>query len=136
MFSSPLGSTTWISASKAWLESPLSRSPMSSGRMPSVTRRAPPSRSRRESDDSSHAFDAEIQVVEPKGDENTVHLQFLEEGFERSFTATTDGMTAVESGERVTIRIPEDAIHVFDAADGRALFNRRIDDADEVDLRT
>ena len=45
-------------------------------------------------------------------------------------------MTAVESGERVTIRIPEDAIHVFDTADGRALFNRRIDDADEVDLRT
>ena len=90
----------------------------------------------RESGDSSHAFDAEIQVVEPKGDENTVHLQFLEEGFEQPFTATTDGMTAVESGERVTIRIPEDAIHVFDAADGRALFNRRIDDADEVDLRT
>jgi multiple sugar transport system ATP-binding protein len=89
----------------------------------------------RESGDSSHEFDAEVQVVEPRGDENTVHLQFLEEGFEQSFTATTDGMTAVESGERVTVRLPEDAIHVFDADDGRTLFNRRIDDADEVDLR-
>ena len=89
----------------------------------------------RESGDSSHEFDAEVQVVEPRGDENTVHLRFLGDGIEHSFTATTDGMTAVESGERVTVRIPEDAIHVFDAADGRTLFNRRIDDADEVDLR-
>ncbi|MFC6717622.1 ABC transporter ATP-binding protein [Natrialbaceae archaeon GCM10025810] len=87
---------------------------------------------------NGHEVSATITVVEPTGDENIVYLSLDdEEGVsvtERvdgdvsdTIIATVDGMTRVESDDRVAAHIPEDAIHVFDAESGDALHNRRVD---------
>jgi multiple sugar transport system ATP-binding protein len=80
----------------------------------------------RSTDGGDHAFEALVDVVEPRGDENTVHLEFAaDEG--ASFTATVGGMVDIESGDEVVVALPEDAIHVFDAGSGEALRNRRLE---------
>ncbi|MGB9955445.1 xylose/arabinose ABC transporter ATP-binding protein XacK [Haloferax prahovense] len=71
-------------------------------------------------------FDAEVVVVEPQGNENTVHLRFAEGGEGARFTATTTGRSRVESGDRTTVSFPEDAIHLFDGETGNALKNREL----------
>ncbi|MCU4753355.1 sn-glycerol-3-phosphate ABC transporter ATP-binding protein UgpC [Halobacteria archaeon AArc-curdl1] len=80
-------------------------------------------------DGESHAFDANVDVVEPMGDENNVYFT-LEDG---SFTATVHGFHSVDAGTRVTVRFPESAIHLFDAETGEAVHNRSLEDvADET----
>ena len=76
---------------------------------------------------NEHDFTARVIVVEPMGNENTVHLEFDGEEGAR-FVATVSGMQRVREGEDVTVRLPEDAIHVFDAETGEALHNRRLED--------
>ncbi|MBV0923339.1 ABC transporter ATP-binding protein [Halomicroarcula limicola] len=78
-----------------------------------------------------HDYDAVVDVVEPRGNENTVHLTF--DGSEEShFIATVDGMRDVEGGERVAVRFPEEAIHVFDSRSGEAVRNRNLDSVEKV----
>jgi len=72
-----------------------------------------------------HDFETVVDVVEPMGDENTVHL-LVGDGDE-SLIATTDGFTRIAAGDTVVARIPEDAIHVFDRASGEALHNRSLE---------
>ena len=72
-----------------------------------------------------HDFEPVVDVVEPMGDENTVHLQFGDDG--ASIIATVGGFTQVAPGDNVVVRIPEDAIHVFDRASGEALHNRSLE---------
>jgi multiple sugar transport system ATP-binding protein len=72
-----------------------------------------------------HEFAADVVVVEPMGSENSVHLQF---GEGASFVASVGGMQRVREGETVTVRLPEEAIHVFDVETGEALHNRRLED--------
>jgi multiple sugar transport system ATP-binding protein len=72
-----------------------------------------------------HDFETVVDVVEPMGDENTVHLQFGKGG--TSIIATVDGFTQVATDDSVVVRIPEDAIHVFDRASGEALHNRSLE---------
>ena len=72
-----------------------------------------------------HDFKTVVDVVEPMGDENTVHLQFGKGG--RSIIATVDGFTQVATDDSVVVRIPEDAIHVFDRESGEALHNRSLE---------
>ena len=80
-----------------------------------------------------HDFDTVVDVVEPMGDENTVHLQFGRDG--GSIIATVGGFTRVATGDDVIVRIPENAIHVFDRASGEALHNRSLEsDALSVEL--
>ncbi|QSG10978.1 ABC-type spermidine/putrescine transport system,ATPase component [Halapricum desulfuricans] len=79
----------------------------------------------------AHEFLATVGVVEPQGDENTVHLAF--EGQERTeseLTATIGGMRSAEEGASVGIELPENAIHVFDAETGNALHNRSLQDVE------
>ncbi|MFC4437616.1 MULTISPECIES: ABC transporter ATP-binding protein [Natrialbaceae] len=76
--------------------------------------------------EDGHAVPATVTVVEPTGDENIVYLT-LGEGDGETAIATIDGMSRIESGERVVAYIPEDAIHVFDAKTGEALHNRRVE---------
>jgi multiple sugar transport system ATP-binding protein len=73
----------------------------------------------------NHDFETVVDVVEPMGDENTVHLRFGESG--ASIIATVGGFTQVAPGDNVVVRIPEDAIHVFDRASGEALHNRSLE---------
>jgi multiple sugar transport system ATP-binding protein len=72
-----------------------------------------------------HDFETVVDVVEPMGDENTVHLQFGEGG--TSIIATVGGFTQVATDDSVVVRIPEDAIHVFDRESGEALHNRSLE---------
>ena len=72
-----------------------------------------------------HDFETVVDVVEPMGDENTVHLQFGQGG--TSIIATVGGFTQVATGDNVVVRIPEDAIHVFDRTSGEALHNRSLE---------
>ena len=73
----------------------------------------------------AHDFETSVDVVEPMGDENTVHL-LVGDG-EKSLIATTDGFTRIAAGDTVVARIPEDAIHVFDRDSGEALHNRSLE---------
>ncbi|RBI59032.1 sugar ABC transporter ATP-binding protein [halophilic archaeon] len=96
-----------------------------------------PGRSDRESD--GHDFRTVVDVVEPMGNENNVYLRFAtvrDEGLtvegrateeRRTFVVTLGGMRTVEAGEEVVARIPEEAIHLFDAETGEALRNRVLD---------
>ncbi|MFO8116025.1 MAG: sn-glycerol-3-phosphate ABC transporter ATP-binding protein UgpC [Halorubrum sp.] len=73
-----------------------------------------------------HAYAATVDVVEPMGDENVVHLT-LADGPE--LVATVDGLRQIESGADVVVRVPENAIHVFDGESGDALHSRSLDAA-------
>ncbi|MFC6862566.1 ABC transporter ATP-binding protein [Halomicroarcula sp. GCM10025817] len=81
---------------------------------------------------SDHDYDAVVDVVEPRGNENTVHLHF-EAGDHESFIATVEGMRTVAAGDAVTVRFPEEAIHVFDGATGEAIRNRDMDTVEQIE---
>ncbi|RDZ63175.1 sugar ABC transporter ATP-binding protein [Haloferax sp. Atlit-12N] len=76
---------------------------------------------------ADHAYETTVDVVEPMGNENAVYLEL---GGERRFVATVGGMRRVEAGESVVARIPEDAVHLFDATTGETLQNRSLESAD------
>jgi multiple sugar transport system ATP-binding protein len=83
-----------------------------------------------------HDFEVEVDVVEPMGDENTVYLTFgdrEEASDEETIVATTNSMRQLTRGQRLVVRFPEEAIHVFDRRTGEALHNRSVIDADEAD---
>ncbi|WP_132060123.1 ABC transporter ATP-binding protein [Halorussus amylolyticus] len=84
-------------------------------------------------------FRATVDVVEPMGNENTVYLAFdagdVSETAGASadaetFVVTVSGMRRVEAGQQVVVRIPEDAIHLFDRETGEALHNRELETAE------
>ncbi len=76
---------------------------------------------------ADHAFAATVDVVEPMGDENVVHLSVVD-GPE--LIATVDGLRRIDAGSDVTVTIPEEAIHVFARNSGEALHSRSLDDAE------
>jgi len=75
---------------------------------------------------SAREFEAAVDVVEPMGDENTVYLTFVGNEDE-TIVASVGGLQEVSRDERVAIRIPEDAIHVFERQTGAVLHSRRLD---------
>ncbi len=77
--------------------------------------------------DPDHAFEATVEVVEPTGSENVVHVE-LAAG--PSVVATVDGLQQVRAGETVSVGIPGDAVHLFDARSGSALHSRSLDSVD------
>ena len=81
---------------------------------------------------ADHAFTATVEVVEPMGDENVVHLS-IADGPE--LIATVDGLRRIDAGTDVTATVPEDAIHVFDSDSGEALHSRSLDDAELNETR-
>jgi len=77
-------------------------------------------------------FPGVIDVIEPHGNENAVHLRFAEAATDETFTATVDGMRHLTGGQDVSVSFPEDAIHLFDAATGEALRNRIVEEVEQV----
>ena len=79
----------------------------------------------------NYQFEVTVDVVEPRGDENTIHLTF-----DRSvddpvtFTATVSGLRDVSAGDEVIATFPPDSIHLFDTDTGVALHNRTFDSED------
>ena len=82
-------------------------------------------------DSSEATFEAAVDVVESLGDEQAVHLYV--EGTDQVFTVMVDGMRRVERGETVGVRVPDDAIHLFDPESGRALVGPTRYDAEAVE---
>jgi multiple sugar transport system ATP-binding protein len=81
-----------------------------------------------------HHYRTTVDVVEPMGDENTVHLAFDEAGEgERTFVATVSGMRQVEAGQPAVVHIPEEAIHIFDGNTGEALKNRELESVETLE---
>jgi len=86
-----------------------------------------------ESDESEHnLIPATVDVVEPHGDENAVHLR-LGDSDEANLTVMVDGMRYLASGQDVGVRFPPDAIHLFDGATGDALHNRELTNVEQVE---
>ena len=75
-----------------------------------------------------YQFEVTVDVVEPRGDENTIHLTF-----DRSvddpvtFTATVSGLRTISAGDEIIATFPPDSIHLFDADTGVAVHNRTFD---------
>ena len=81
--------------------------------------------------DDDPTFVAGVDVVEPMGDENVVHLTAGDE----TLVATVPGMRRVESGTEVGVSLPPETVHLFDGQTGEALRNRVVDDeAERVSL--
>lgn len=81
--------------------------------------------------ETDHDFRATVDVVEPMGNENQVHLAFDAGATSETLIVTISGMRVVESGQGVVTRIPEDAIHLFDRDTGEALHNRNLESAEQ-----
>ncbi|MFC7007429.1 ABC transporter ATP-binding protein [Halalkalicoccus salilacus] len=79
------------------------------------------------SQNDEHEFEASVDVVEPKGNENNVYLRLGE----REIVATVPGLQPIEAGATATIRFPESAIHLFEADTGRALHSRSLESIDD-----
>jgi multiple sugar transport system ATP-binding protein len=100
--------------------------------------------------ETGHDFRTTVDVVEPLGNENQVHLRFVRgdgadeqggrggataegertEANAEELVATVSGMRQVEPRQDVVARIPEDAIHLFDRETGEALHNRELESAE------
>lgn len=64
---------------------------------------------------------ATTTVTEPLGDTIYVYLEIADQ----RYTANFAGDLAIEAGDEVQIRLPEEYIHVFDAETGEAVLNRQ-----------
>ncbi|MFB6162711.1 MAG: ABC transporter ATP-binding protein [Halococcoides sp.] len=83
-------------------------------------------------DAGARSFRTVVDVVEPMGDGENVHLAFDEASDDAAtFTATVSGMQRIESGTEAIAEIPESAVHLFDATDGRALKNRSMETVED-----
>ena len=79
----------------------------------------------------NYQFEVTIDVVEPRGDENTVHLTFDRNVSDPiTFTATVSGLRDVSAGDAVVATFPPDSIHLFDTETGVALHNRTFESED------
>jgi len=78
--------------------------------------------------ESERDYETAVDVVEPMGNENQVHLLFdADENTHETFVASVSGMHRVEAGQPAVARIPEDVIHLFDTDTGEALRNRQLE---------
>ncbi|WP_227377540.1 ABC transporter ATP-binding protein [Haladaptatus halobius] len=75
--------------------------------------------------DGFHTFEAVVDVVEPRGNENTIYLTFdSDTKTPETFIVTVDGFMQISAGQPVAVHIPEDAINIFDAQTGETLRHR------------
>ncbi|WP_135303939.1 ABC transporter ATP-binding protein [Haloarcula amylovorans] len=78
-------------------------------------------------DDAAHEFEMTATVVEPMGNQNVVHLEFPgETAGTEDLVAITEGSRKIKEGSSVTVRLPQDAVHVFDTKTGETLHDRRL----------
>jgi len=86
-----------------------------------------------EADRDDHEFRLAVSVVEPHGNQNVVHLHPPESTDERDvLQAVTAGLRQVTEGDEVVARLDPRHVHLFDAATGTALHNRRLEPEAEV----
>ncbi|MFC6961107.1 ABC transporter ATP-binding protein [Halocatena marina] len=81
--------------------------------------------------ETAHDFEAVVDVVEPRGDENSIYLTFADFTEREPFVASVHGLRTIDNDQSIVARIPESSIHLFDQETGRAVRNRRLE-ASEV----
>ncbi|SEV89828.1 ABC transporter ATP-binding protein [Halobacterium jilantaiense] len=85
--------------------------------------------------EDAHSYAVDVDVVEPKGNENYVHMTFDGAAEDREkFVAAVGGLERVDEGARVVARFPPEAVHLFDADTGRALHNRSLEAVEDPEL--
>jgi len=85
--------------------------------------------------DDEYSYEVEVDVVEPKGNENYVHMTFDATPEDpETFVAAVGGLRQIEEGQRVVARFPPEAVHIFDADTGRALHNRSFEDVQDAEI--
>ncbi|WP_254767975.1 ABC transporter ATP-binding protein [Salinilacihabitans rarus] len=82
-------------------------------------------------DAGDRAFAADVDVVEPMGNENNVYFTLAD----ASFVATVSGLRPIDAGTTATVRFPESAIHLFDPETGTTVHNRSLDAIEETETR-
>lgn len=104
---------------------------------------------------SAHEFETKVDVIEPTGDTNQLHLVLwnsdideqsvgmdLDEGMDPdretapdrvTIVVTVSGMQHFDVDQTVIARIPEEAIHLFDAETGEALCNRSLEEGETTE---
>jgi multiple sugar transport system ATP-binding protein len=77
--------------------------------------------------ENTHDFETVVDVVEPRGDENSVYLTF-DEYTDETFVASVQGLRTIDRGQPIVARIPEHSIHLFERASGEVVRNRQLND--------
>ena len=67
-----------------------------------------------------NCFSANVDVVEPLGDQSFVYFTIGQQ----TYTASVDGELYIEEGSTIDFYFPENRIHLFDAQTGSAIKNR------------
>ena len=79
--------------------------------------------------DERNAVSTTVEVTEPLGEVTYVYLEIGE----KQYTATLEGDFVIDPGRTLTIRFPDDRIHVFDGRTGEALRNRETPEDDKAE---
>ncbi|WP_136689486.1 ABC transporter ATP-binding protein [Halorhabdus amylolytica] len=79
--------------------------------------------------DARNAITKQVQVAEPLGEVTYVHLEIGQQ----QCTATLQGDLVFDAGQTLSIRFPQDRIHVFDGQTGNALRNREPPARDDIE---
>lgn len=77
-------------------------------------------------------FQAVVDVIEPRGNQNTVHLHFDPENPDSKFIVTVDGLQTLKPDDEVAVNLPKEAIQLFDVESGTAVRNRSIETIDAL----
>jgi multiple sugar transport system ATP-binding protein len=77
--------------------------------------------------ENPHDFETVVDVVEPRGDENSVYLTF-DEYTDETFVASVQGLRTIDRGQPIVARIPEHSIHLFERVSGKTVRNRALND--------
>ncbi|UPM44945.1 ABC transporter ATP-binding protein [Halocatena salina] len=80
---------------------------------------------------SAHEFEAIVDVVEPMGSISYVYLQAKSQDRDTMFIAETDGQRPINEGTSLYVEIPDDDVHLFDAATGETIHHRSLDSETE-----
>jgi len=78
------------------------------------------------SGDEPNAIDVTVDVVEPLGNETYVYFSLANE----TCPASVEGNRRISAGDQISIVFPNELVHIFDRATGRAIKNRSWDEFD------
>ena len=76
---------------------------------------------------SAHEFEAIVDVVEPMGSIAYIYLRAASQDHDETFIAEVEGQRPIAEGESLYVEIPDDDVHLFDAANGETIHQRTLD---------
>lgn len=68
---------------------------------------------------TTNSIQAEVNVVEPMGNETVIYTSIGE----KDITVSTEGNRVFKSGKTIEVLFPEDLVHIFEQKSGRAVIN-------------